>query len=803
MKRILFAILMICQIAVFGQYQIRNGNFEIWDSLGTSYEEPTNWSSHMNNTGSLASFARAQQIQRSTDTHTGTGYSCNIYARIAIGSVIANGTVTTGRINVGNISPANSANHTFTVIGDSNFNEPFTGRPDSIRFWAKFVCPNSSTQYAKMHAVIHGNYEYTDPETNNSSSFVVGKAVSEFQRGDEGWHQYTVSFDYDSYSSLNQTPAYILITITTNKNPGTGAATDNLYCDDIEMIYNARLSDLKVGGVSIGGFNPDITDYYISTPYCYGDTLPLITASTASSLASPPLITQANSSAPIATVMVTNGNVTKTYRVHFTIITTLHPTVNDENRCGPGSISLSAIPDTITNTCRWYDHITQGNLIYTGNVYSPTIYQTTTYYVSSYNPTLGCESERVAVTGFIYPVYQSDTIEVTICESGNYNFFGRLLTQPGIYDTVFSTTHGCDSLIILNLMVGNAYQNNLFAQICEGEIYQQNGFNADSTGIYTHTLTASNGCDSIVLVHLTVNPTYNITLFDTICQGSAYSVNGFNLPPQNLTGTTQHSLSLSSILGCDSLVNLSLTITPVYLFELYDTICSNNYYQWRGNNLNMPGIYYDSLLTENGCDSIFTLHLETLPLSSYTFAVSICDSYTWEDSTYYSSGEYTRTYSAANGCDSVVTLSLTILPEYIINIEDTVFSGEIYNQNGFSITTTAAGIIKDTLFLFSQGGCDSIITLNLTVITGIQENELSESILLYPNPSHSHIMISSGNENPILNIQIMDLAGKIVKQIVNVLIPEKEINISDLSPGTYIVRIFLKEGLISKKITVQ
>ena len=803
MKRILFIILMICQVAVFGQYQIRNGNFEIWDSLGTSYEEPTNWSSHMTNTGTFASFARSQQIQRSSDTPTGTGYSCNIYARTAIGSVIANGTVTTGRINVGNISPSNTANHTFTVIGDSDFNEPFSGKPDSIRFWAKFECPNSSTQYAKMHAVIHGVYEYTDPETDNSSNYVVGKAVSEFQRGDQGWHQYTVAFDYASYSSLNQTPSYILITITTNKNPGTGDATDNLYCDDIEMIYNARLSDLKLGGTTITGFNPDINEYYITTPICYGDTLPVVTATTASSLANTPVIAQATSAAPTATVTVTNGNVIKTYQVHFIVISTLTPTVIEDSRCSAGSILLNATPDTNTNICRWYDNITEGNLLYTGNLYSPTVNQSTTYYVSSYNAVSGCESERVPVTGTVYPTYQPDTIQFTICGSGYYNFFGRQLNQTGIYDTVISTIHGCDSLVILNLTVGDAYQNIISAEICEGENYQMNGFNEDSTGIYSHTLSASNGCDSIVTLNLNVNPVYNISLFDTICQGTAYSANGFNLPEQNITGTTSHSLSLNSIHGCDSLINLSLTVNPTYLFVTNDTICSNNTCQWRGNSYNLPGIYYDSLVTESGCDSIFTLHLETLAVVYNTFTGSFCESYTWEDSTYTTSGDYTRTYTAANGCDSIVTLSLIILPEYSIEIADTVSSGETYNQNGFNITTTGAGIVNDTLFLYSQGGCDSTIMLTLTVITGIQENDPAVNVLLYPNPSCDYITILSTNGNPIQNIQITNLTGKIVKQVITAVKPETEINISNISPGLYIVRIFLKEGIVSKKITIQ
>lgn len=211
-KTLLFLfVLLICQTALLGQYQIRNGNFESWDNVSSSSIEPTHWSSHMTCTGSLASSAQSQQIYRVTDTHTGSGYSCKIKARTAFITIIANGTATTGQVNVDNMTPSNSANHTFTSRTDANFNEPFTGKPDSIRFWAKFECPNSSTQFARLNAVIHGDYDYTDPETGSSGSYVVGKALSEFQRGDQGWHQYTVPFDYATYSSLGQTPHYILI----------------------------------------------------------------------------------------------------------------------------------------------------------------------------------------------------------------------------------------------------------------------------------------------------------------------------------------------------------------------------------------------------------------------------------------------------------------------------------------------------------------------------------------------------------------------------------------------------------------
>lgn len=47
--------------------------------------------------------------------------------------------------------------------------------------------------------------------------------------------------------------------------------------------------------------------------------------------------------------------------------------------------------------------------------------------------------------------------------------------------------------------------NSITASICQGEVYTQNGFNADTTGVYTQNLQSINGCDSIVSLTLTMN----------------------------------------------------------------------------------------------------------------------------------------------------------------------------------------------------------------------------------------------------------------------------------------------------------
>ena len=55
------------------------------------------------------------------------------------------------------------------------------------------------------------------------------------------------------------------MTISTNATPGKGSADDKLYVDDVELVYSAQLSSIKIDGQEISGFKPD-TYYYSKVP---------------------------------------------------------------------------------------------------------------------------------------------------------------------------------------------------------------------------------------------------------------------------------------------------------------------------------------------------------------------------------------------------------------------------------------------------------------------------------------------------------------------------------------------------------
>ena len=85
-------------------------------------------------------------------------------------------------------------------------------------------------------------------------------------------------------------------------------------------------------------------------------------------------------------------------------------------------------------------------------------------------------------------------------------------------------------------------------------------------------------------------------------------------------------------------------------------------FEWHGHTYTSNGVYYDTLTSYLGIDSIVALNLTIYPSYHYEYTETECGSYLWEDSLYTESGDYTREFQSIYGCDSIRTLHLTILP---------------------------------------------------------------------------------------------------------------------------------------------
>ena len=206
------------------------------------------------------------------------------------------------------------------------------------------------------------------------------------------------------------------------------------------------------------------------------------------------------------------------------------------------------------------------------------------------------------------------------------------------------------------------------------------------------------------------------------CDNEPYSDELF----ANLTESGEYHATIPNTQGGASLITLTVTILPTYTIPAEKTIKTNESYTWREHtysNLN-PGVYYyvDSLKTQAGCDSIFTLTL-TVEAIPYFFEESMTacrnEENTWHDKTLNTKevGSFTiyDSLKSIYNTDSVYTLTLTVLPTYTIPAEATIKMNESYTWREHSYSDLNPGVYHYVDSLKTQAGCDSIFTLALTV----------------------------------------------------------------------------------------
>lgn len=404
----------------------------------------------------------------------------------------------------------------------------------------------------------------------------------------------------------------------------------------------------------------------------------------------------------------------------------------------------------------------------------------------------------------VNPVYNIN-IDTAICEGESYFFNGQSYNTSCTQTAYLQTAAGCDSTVVLNLTVNPIVYDEFSYIACDSFVWNQVTYN--ESGNYIQTLQSSTGCDSIVTLHLTVN--HSVATEDSmqLCRSSLpFYYKGVIIGEE----TPEHSVisvPLVTTNGCDSVVSMHLTIVDVLTHEFSETACDS--YTWAGTTYTTGGDKVKTFTSSLGCDSVVTLHLtmyhsaatnqylticdndfpyhyvngqidtifeaNTIDFSTLNFTFSTthgcdsmvtlyltvnhvatssisvveCDSYTWNNSTYTESGTYQQTFATANGCDSIVTLNLTINHSVTEPVEITICETELpyHYVNGqidttFEVGTPHLSTINYTLSTIHS--CDSNVVLHVTVIPAFTP-VISVSGALTPCESSSATLSVTGN----------------------------------------------------------
>lgn len=258
-----FSLFTLTLSAQYGP-QLDNSGFENWTTREivnideiTSVSEPVHWHSGGTATGTWSSMM-PHSIEQSSHTRPGSSGSKSV--RLKPSSVIgitANGTMTNGRINAGSMSPSGSSNYDYTQRAQNAYNTPISQLPDSLTVWVCFRSASTSDK-AQVKAVVHGDVDYKviADGTEDPTNMHVATADQRFTRtapagGSYTWSRLSISF-------VNNGPCtdvrYILFIANTNETPGSGSTDDDLFVDDVLLVYTPTLA---LGQLSSTSYAPN------------------------------------------------------------------------------------------------------------------------------------------------------------------------------------------------------------------------------------------------------------------------------------------------------------------------------------------------------------------------------------------------------------------------------------------------------------------------------------------------------------------------------------------------------------------
>ena len=232
----------------------------------------------------------------------------------------------------------------------------------------------------------------------------------------------------------------------------------------------------------------------------------------------------------------------------------------------------------------------------------------------------GCGIQNETYTITVNPT-PTTPITRNICQGQSTVFNGQTLTVAGTYRDTFVTSLGCDSFVVLTLNVNPAKTTNLPDRIfCQGQSTTFNGQTITTSGTYRDTIVTSLGCDSFLILNVIVNPVKTTPISQAICNGTSIVFNGQTI---STAGTYRDTLTTS--LGCDSFIVLTVTIKPTPTTNIAQAICNGTSIVFNGQTITTAGTYRDTLVTSLGCDSFIVLTVTLNPTPTTNIAQAICN----------------------------------------------------------------------------------------------------------------------------------------------------------------------------------
>lgn len=315
------------------------------------------------------------------------------------------------------------------------------------------------------------------------------------------------------------------------------------------------------------------------------------------------------------------------------------------------------------------------------------------------------------------------------------------------------------------------------------------------------------------------SPPTGLVAYYKMNQGTAGGSNTGQTTLTNALGSNHGTLYNFALSGSSSnwVTGKSLTSGSASSGNVSLTVC-DSYTASNGAVWTTTGNYIDTLATTAGCDSILNIALTVNQSSASSLTTTACNKYVSPSGnfTWTTSGTYTDVIPNAAGCDSTISITLTV------NTVDTsvlvngayltsYVTGGTYqwldcNNNFASITGATSQVFQATAngsyaVQVTKNGCtDTSACYNVANI-GFSELQLEKGLRVFPNPAHDRVTIDLGQQVKSVDVNLVDLTGKLIRSVSQKNTKTIDLQLN-LPAGLYFVKVIADGKTVLKKLTV-
>jgi|GEM_PF-3778926 len=353
------------------------------------------------------------------------------------------------------------------------------------------------------------------------------------------------------------------------------------------------------------------------------------------------------------------------------------------------------------------------------------------------------------------------------------------ISDPGMYSVTFTDDFDCQGEDRLEVSEAFNAIRQISQSICVGDSLLWNGEVLSDPGQYQYTFfgMAGNGCDSIEILQLQVHAASASLLEISISEWDQFTWQGEAL---NTSGFYQDTLSNANQFGCDSILQLQLTVLPIQKDTAIYQICAGDslwvFDEWQREE----GIVQDTFQNEQGLDSLLsTTFIEVNPVYHEVIPLTLCEGETWEGVKYAADTSLYFSYSTVAGCDSILQYDLSIFPTYDLVDSVTICQGDSLFFAGSWYQTSGVYTEQWT----SSQACDSIITLYLNVDPcPFIWTQIANPVKCAEESSGSIAVTIEGGVGPFA-LLLMNEEGETLRQVTN--LRETGYEFGQLAAGRY------------------